>query len=75
MHVYRLENKVQDKAFLAGNHVTCRAVMEEKSEKLNNGDFILVQLSTGKKYKGKVIEFRSFSVDKYLAGDLILVKV
>ena len=29
MHAYRLENSAQDKEFLAGAKVTCRAVIDE----------------------------------------------
>lgn len=73
MHVYRLENAAQDKQFLSGSQVTCRAVLEG-TVPVSAGDLILVELSRGKKYKGKVVEFRSFPVDKYLAGDLVIVK-
>ena len=75
MHVYRLENTAQDKQFLSGSQVTCRAILESNKPGLTAGDLILIELSKGKKYKGKVIEFRSFPVDKFLAGDLVIIKV
>jgi hypothetical protein len=74
MHVYRLENSTQDKEFLSGAKVSCRAVMDDSQAVINSGDFILVQLSNGKKYKGKVVEFKSFQVEKYFAGDLVLIR-
>jgi hypothetical protein len=74
MHVYRLETRDQDKEFLSGARVSCRAVTEANEAAVKSGDFILVQLSNGKKYKGKVVAFKSFQVDKYWAGDLVITK-
>jgi hypothetical protein len=74
MHAYRLENNAQDKEFLAGAKVVCRAVIDESKGAVSSGDYILVELSNGKKYKGKILEFRSFAVEKYQAGDLVIIK-
>ena len=75
MHIYRLENATQDKEFVSGSQVTCRAIMEGNKPGLTPGDPILIELSKGKKYKGKVVEFRSFPVDNFFAGDLVIMKV
>jgi hypothetical protein len=73
MLAYQFETPMQDKEFLAGNEVTCRAILKDQNS-LAQGEFVLVLLTTGKKYKARVIEFRSFPVQDYLAGDLVLVK-
>jgi hypothetical protein len=69
-----METSVQDREFLSGVPVVCRAVLKETTEKVRPGDFILIQLSTGKKYKGKIVEFRSFAIDQYVAGDLVIIR-
>jgi hypothetical protein len=74
MQAYRMESSVQDREFLSGVPVVCRAVMKDSAQKVRPGDFILIELSTGKKYKGKVVEFRSFAIDTYVAGDLVIIR-
>jgi hypothetical protein len=72
MHIYQLENSIQDKEFLSGRTISCRAVFQSANLAVKTGDYIVVLLSTGKKYKGKVVEFRSFAVENYIAGDMIV---
>ncbi len=74
MHAYRLENKRQDGEFLSGAPVSCRAVINSRREQVAAGDNILVELSNGKKYKGRVVEFRSFLVNEVEAGDLVIIR-
>jgi hypothetical protein len=73
MFSYQFETPAQDKEFLSGNTVTCRAVLKG-GDTVSAGTSILVVLSNGKKYKGRIIEFRSFLVQDYLAGDLVIAK-
>jgi hypothetical protein len=73
-NVYRLENKEQDVEFLSGKEVHCRAVLEQDKERIESGDFILVLLSNGKKYKGKVRQCRFFPVDRIIAGEITIVR-
>ena len=61
--------------FLSGKKVTCRAVFQSAGLAAKAGDSIVVLLSTGKKYKGKVLDFRSFPVENYIAGDMIISRV
>ena len=74
MHSYQLENSKQDKDFLSGIEVVCRAILKDSTDVPQAGQAIIVQLSNGRKYKGKIREFRSFPVEKYLAGDLVIVR-
>ena len=74
MHQYQLENMSADNEFLAGKEVRCRAVVPKSGLIPNEGDAVLVILSSGKKYKGKVIKFEYFLLDGYAAGDLVMVR-
>jgi hypothetical protein len=75
MHFYQLEDKAMDQDFLGGKPVRCRAVLRGTNEHVAAGDFILVVLSNGKKYKGRVIAFESFQVENYIAGELVISRV
>lgn len=72
MNFYQLEDKAMDQDFLGGKPVRCRAVLRGSNEHVEAGDFILVVLSNGKKYKGKILAFDSFKVDNFIAGDLVI---
>ena len=74
MRRYRLENRAQDREFLEERKTVCRAVFENDLAAPGQGEPILVELSNGKKYKGIIVEFRSFSLEKYLAGDLVIAR-
>lgn len=74
---YKLDDKQQDAAFLKGESVLCRAVLtpeEEKEQPLREGETILVLLSTGAKYKGRIIQFARVLINGYAVGELEIVK-
>lgn len=74
---YQFEDKQQDAAFLKGESVLCRAVLspeEEKNEQFREGETILVLLSTGSKYKGRVLQFARVLINGYAVGELNIVK-
>jgi hypothetical protein len=69
MHFYKLDSKFEDEKFLNGSSVQCPAIIAEEeflSGKFKEGERIIVMLSNGKKYMGKIIKF-SGSVSKGLA--------
>jgi hypothetical protein len=74
---YKLDDKEMDAAFLSGTAVLCRAVLsptEQADEHLNEGASILVLLSTGAKYKGRIIRFTRITVKGYAVGELEIMK-
>lgn len=74
MYAYRLEDRQQDQQFLSGETVICRAVLKTDRGVPAPGDLILIQLSTGKKYKGEVVNYSSFQMKEIAAGDLTIRK-
>ena len=75
MHLYQLEDTKMDQDFLAGAAVRVRAVTKEGERPVNPGDPILVLLSNGKKYKGKVVTFESVRLNDYAIGELVISRV
>jgi hypothetical protein len=74
---YQLDDKHQDAAFLKGEPVLGRAVLspkEEKEDLLREGEAILILLSTGAKYKGRIIQFTRVMINGYAVGELEIVK-
>jgi hypothetical protein len=70
---YALENKEQDRSFLSGVEVLCRAVFRvHEGDSLKKGDYLIVMLSTGKKYKGLVIDYPSVRIEDIIVGELII---
>lgn len=76
MHSYPLENKAMDQDFLSGKPVLGRAVIPsgKDARNLTPGDFILVVLSNGKKYKGKVIKFEYFMLKEHRVGEIEFIR-
>jgi hypothetical protein len=69
MHFYKLDNKLEDEKFLQGSSMQCPAIIPKEeffSGKFKEGERIVVILSNGKKYMGRIIKF-SGSVSKGLA--------
>jgi hypothetical protein len=78
MQAYKLENKAQDQQFLAGMKVICRAVLPVSRDSpgmICKGDSLVIVLSNGKKYKGRVVDFMNFKIENYRVGELVIVKV
>jgi hypothetical protein len=74
---YKLDDKTMDAAFLKGETVPCRAVLspeEQVDERLCEGSSILILLSTGAKYKGRIIRFTRISINGYAVGELEIVR-
>jgi hypothetical protein len=78
MQAYKLENKEQDQQFLSGMEVTCRAVLPVSTDSLgmiHKGDSLVIVLSNGKKYKGRIVDFMNVKIENYRIGELVIVKV
>lgn len=73
MYCYRLESRTLDKTFLDGKPVTCRAVVKAR-DVLVPGQIIVVELSTGAKYKAVIKSFESAPIGGYTVGDLEIVR-
>ena len=60
MNYYRIDSKVQDSDFIQGKSVFCSAALTEaeySTGKLAEGSKIVILLSNGAKYMGKVLHF------------------
>ena len=73
MYSYRLENTALDKMFLEGQAVTGRAVVKS-NDILTPGQVIVVELSTGAKYKAMIKSFESAPLGGYTVGELEVVR-
>lgn len=74
---YKLDDKTMDAAFLKGDTVPCRAVLspeEQADERLREGSSILILLSTGAKYKGRILRFTRITINNYAVGELEIVR-
>jgi hypothetical protein len=74
---YKLDDKSMDAAFLKGDTVPCRAVLspeEQADERLQEGSSMLILLSTGAKYKGRIIRFTRITINGYAVGELEIVR-
>ena len=75
MNSYKLDDKMMDNAFLNGDMVTCRAVLHPREQGiLKEGDNIIVMLSTGPKYKGKITKLNFLPVKGYAMGEIEIIK-
>jgi hypothetical protein len=75
MRSYQLDDAMMDKEFLSGKPTKCRAVVPvQKDQIFLKDEPLLVILSNGKKFKGKISSFEYVQVDQYYIGDLIIQK-
>jgi hypothetical protein len=78
MHYYKLDSRESDQAFLSGLPVACKAVVREAdylTGKLSEGTHLVVVLSNGKKYKGRITTFSPEVHDGFAEGELTILKV
>jgi len=76
LNSYKLNDRDEDQNFLAGNPVNGTAVFL-KSESVNDiikNEKIVIVLSNGKKYMGKVVNFTYASKGEVIEGRLEIVK-
>jgi hypothetical protein len=73
---YKLEDKKMDSDFLGGRPVIGKAVIPTSSPlyAIQEGDAILIVLSNGKKYKGKVIKFEFFLLNDHHVGEIEFIR-
>jgi hypothetical protein len=73
MNYYKLENRTMDLEFLNNVSVSCRVVMREK-ENIEAGQELIVMLSTGAKYKGKITKVDLIPMGNYTIGEMHIVR-
>jgi len=75
MHVYKLDDKKMDEEFLHGKPVTGKAVLDTKANgPISPNDTVLVILSNGKKYKGRVTNSSFFQLKDYEVGEIEITR-
>jgi hypothetical protein len=75
MHIYQLESKQMDEAFLQGHSVMCEATLSQEALAiLKAGDKIVIQLSNRAKYMGVVKQLRFTISDPVAKGFLEIVR-
>ena len=66
MQSYKLDNKKMDEDFLSGKSVWCHAVVPDHTT-LKEGEKLVVLLSNGKKYLGRIGKF-NYKLEKGFAS-------
>jgi hypothetical protein len=76
LNSYKLNDKDEDQNFLAGNPVKGTAVVhkDEFKNDIIKDERIVIILSNGKKYMGKVVNFSYAAKGEAIAGRLEIVK-
>ena len=77
MKSYKFKDKDQDQNFLAGNPVKDSAVFLKTDFKdgiINNDERIVIILSNGKKYMGKVVSFNYTLHGEVVEGQLEIIR-
>ena len=77
MKSYKFKDKDQDQNFLAGNPVKDSAVFLKTDFKdgiINNDERIVIILSNGKKYMGKVVSFNYTLHGEVIEGQLEIIR-
>jgi hypothetical protein len=74
MKIYQFDDAAQDEEFLKGKHVSGKVALHEGEEPIRKDDLLVVALSTGKKFKGRIHEVRLFTVDRYKFGEVQIVR-
>ena len=74
MHYYKLENPDADEDFINKKSVWCKATLPH-GLKIKPGDLIVVALSGGAKYKGRIVSFNPVTIGNYDIGEMEIRRV
>ena len=77
MNAYKLNNKIEDQDFLSGTPVKGTAVFlksDFQADLIKINERIVILLSNGKKYMGKVTHFNYVSKGEIIEGEVEIVK-
>ncbi|HEY3405447.1 MAG TPA: hypothetical protein VGK59_18820 [Ohtaekwangia sp.] len=74
MKYYELTDKADDKTFLEGQHLHCKMTLRPE-EILAEGEIIVVKLTNGSKYKGKILAFNPIRIGGYQVGEAMIIRV
>jgi hypothetical protein len=74
MKFYKFDDITQDEEFLKGKPVTGKVALLTEDEPVKKNDPMVVVLSSGKKFKGRISDVRLFSVDKYTVGEIEIIR-
>jgi len=73
MFVYQLSNQKEDQTFLDFNTVICRVTLK-RNQLVQAGDFLVIKLSNGKSFKGKVIKLDLIPLADYHFGEMEVLR-
>lgn len=73
MFVYQLSDKKEDQAFLAFSTVTCRVTLKQ-NQFMKEGDNLVIKLSNGKSFKGKIVKLDLIPLADYHFGEMEVVR-
>jgi hypothetical protein len=74
MKIYKFDDTAQDEEFLKGKPVTGKVALRADDEQIRKNDMLVVVLSTGKKFKGRIHDARLFTVDQYTLGEIEIIR-
>jgi hypothetical protein len=75
MHYYKLDDAIMDKAFLRGDEVVCRIAFQKHQDSPKAGDLVIVDLSTGGKYKGKIVSIVPIWIKDVAFGEMTIQRL
>lgn len=74
MNYYQLENKTMDEQFLSNRSVRCRVAIAAR-DVLQQDQELIVMLSTGAKYKGKITVVDVVAIGNRAIGEIEIVRL
>ena len=74
MKYYELTDKTEDKNFLEGKTIHCKMTLRPE-ETLLDAEVIVVKLSNGSKYKGKILQFKPIQIGGYQVGEATIIRI
>lgn len=74
MNYYQLENKAMDEQFLSSRSVRCRVAIAAK-DVLQQDQELIVMLSTGAKYKGKITVVDVVAIGNRAIGEIEIMRL
>jgi hypothetical protein len=74
MKIYKFDDTQQDEEFLKGKPVAGKVALRAEDEPVRKDDLLVVVLSNGKKFKGRIHDVRLFAVDQFTVGEIEIIR-
>lgn len=74
MKIYKFDDTMQDEEFLKGKPVSGKVAIRKDDEPFQKNDVLVIVLSNGKKFKGRIHDVRLFTVEQYIVGEIEIIR-